>query len=772
MKHVLLTLFCLVFTNNLVRGSTVVPYLDDQGGLFGYLRQDIAGPVAAVAALATTPSEAETGRPLTSAIPAGTTVLALQAEGEAVVVEFSQEIIGSGLDDARLEAIFRQVKGTLEQFNLPGNIRLQCGGRLLSSYLPPVKPLPVQAETKAAATPAASLVGLAGKKISISPGHGLFWSGSAWATARPVYCSPLLQEDYHNVQVATFLDIYLAQDGVTVKDYRCINQSYGTYSAANHPWWHMASCYWTKQLGYPCSVYASSTGDCTLASGGTESNDAIRAGPVAANYDNTDAHIALHSNGSSGYCIGTGCPTGTETWYDSSTEHANYATVSKSLATYVNNAMISAIQTKYTDAAWQNRGVKDAIGAQAETRIPQRPAILIELAFHDTCDHDGLYLQDNFFRSTTMWGVYKGICDYFGTTPTWDYYSYEALSNSLPATMAVGSTTNATITLRNRGVLWNDAKQFRLGAVGESDPFTATTRFNVGAEISPSQIKTFTITLTAPATPGAYTTDWRMVRETVAWFGPTVSKTITVIDNQAPSVPTNLVATPVAYNRINLRWSPSADNVGVSNYLVYRNSVLLGTSTSTNYSDLSCATATTYSYQVSAIDAARNESAKSSAAQATTPDNQPPTVPVNLTATPVTSTQINLSWSASADNVGVSNYLVYRDSVFLGASVTTNYSDTSCTAATPYSYQVSAVDAALNESARSGAAIATTPSLPSPVLAFGFNSGVLGLTWTNAVLQEAATLTGAPGEWADVPGATSPYLPSLTAGMKFYRLRY
>ncbi len=344
-----------------------------------------------------------------------------------------------------------------------------------------------------------------------------------------------MEEDYHNIQVASFLSTYLAQDGVTVKNYRCVDQNYGTYAPANNPWWHMAACYWTQQLGYPCSVYASYSHDCNLAAGGSESNDSIRAGPVAADYDNTDAHIALHSNGSSGYCVGAGCPTGTETYYDSDQEHAAYTAVSKSLATSVHNAVLSAIRTKYTDPTWTSRGVLDANGAYAETRIPQRPAILIELAFHDTCDHDALYLQDNFFRSTAMWGVYKGICDYFGTTPTWDYYSYEVVSDTLPATMAVGSTTTAQITLRNRGVLWNDTRQFRLGAVGDSDPFTTTTRYNVGGEIGPTQTRTFTITLKAPATPGTYTTDWRMVRESVTWFGPTVSKNIAVIDNQPPA---------------------------------------------------------------------------------------------------------------------------------------------------------------------------------------------------------------------------------------------
>ena len=35
-----------------------------------------------------------------------------------------------------------------------------------------------------------------------------------------------------------------------------------------------------------------------------------------------------------------------------------------------------------------------------------------------------------------MWAVYKGVCDYFGTTPTWDYYSYEVVTNTIPLSEA------------------------------------------------------------------------------------------------------------------------------------------------------------------------------------------------------------------------------------------------------------------------------------------------------------------------------------------------
>ena len=57
------------------------------------------------------------------------------------------------------------------------------------------------------------------------------------------------------------------------------------------------------------------------------------------------------------------------------------------------------------------------------------------------------------------------------------------------------------ITFRNRGVLWNDARSFKLGAVGDSDPFSAATRYTLGAEVGPSETKQFTLNFTAPATP-------------------------------------------------------------------------------------------------------------------------------------------------------------------------------------------------------------------------------------------------------------------------------
>src|SRR6266540_3268396 len=90
------------------------------------------------------------------------------------------------------------------------------------------------------------------------------------------------------------------------------------------------------------------------------------------------------------------------------------------------------------------------------------------------------------------------------------------------------------------------------------------------------------------------------------------------------------------------------------------------------------------------------------------PDTTPPSVPTGLTASAVSSSQINLSWTASSDNVGVSGYRVYRNGTQIATTSATSFADTSLAASTTYSYTVAAYDAAGNLSAQSSSASATT----------------------------------------------------------------
>ena len=217
------------------------------------------------------------------------------------------------------------------------------------------------------------------------------------------------------------------------------------------------------------------------------------------------------------------------------------------------------------------------------------------------------------------------------------------------------------------------------------------------------------------------------------------SATTQAPDTTPPSVPAGLSATAVSSTQINLSWTASTDNVGVTGYDVFRNGTQVGTTTTTSYQDTGLTAGTTYSYTVAAYDAAGNVSAQSTAASATTqaPDTTPPSVPAGLSATAVSSTQINLSWTASTDNVGVTGYDVFRNGTQVGTTTTTSYQDTGLTAGTTYSYTVAAYDAAGNVSAQSTAASATTqapdttpPSVPAGLSATAVSSTQINLSWT------------------------------------------
>ncbi len=100
-------------------------------------------------------------------------------------------------------------------------------------------------------------------------------------------------------------------------------------------------------------------------------------------------------------------------------------------------------------------------------------------------------------------------------------------------------------------------------------------------------------------------------------------------------------------------------------------------------------------------------------------DTTPPSTPTNLTAIAISSSQINLFWTASTDNVGVTGYNIYRctglscmPSTQLTTATSTLYSNTGLSANTIYIYAVSAYDAASNESAKSASVSTSTPAIP------------------------------------------------------------
>ncbi len=152
-----------------------------------------------------------------------------------------------------------------------------------------------------------------------------------------------------------------------------------------------------------------------------------------------------------------------------------------------------------------------------------------------------------------------------------------------------------------------------------------------------------------------------------------------------------------------------------------------------------------------------------------------PSAPSNLTAVTSSSTQADLTWNASTDNVGVAGYDIYRDgSLLVSLGVVTSYRDVNLTQGAVYNYQVKARDAAGNISGFSNTATITMPAL---LFSDGFESGNLS-SWTsnvNLAIQQQDIYAGLYAARQSSSGSGASYA-SKTLGTAqsdlYYSLRF
>lgn len=130
----------------------------------------------------------------------------------------------------------------------------------------------------------------------------------------------------------------------------------------------------------------------------------------------------------------------------------------------------------------------------------------------------------------------------------------------------------------------------------------------------------------------------------------TVSNAATA-DTSPPTTPSGLATTGQTTSSVSLTWKASTDNVGVAGYKVYRYGPTTNTATisGTSFTDTGLAAGTSYSYTVSAFDAAGNESPQSSVITVTTK---------SLVTTSTTGLQATLATSSNWDTG-------YCDTVYL-----------------------------------------------------------------------------------------------------------
>jgi streptogramin lyase len=139
------------------------------------------------------------------------------------------------------------------------------------------------------------------------------------------------------------------------------------------------------------------------------------------------------------------------------------------------------------------------------------------------------------------------------------------------------------------------------------------------------------------------------------------------------------------------------------------------------YTDLGLTNGKTYYYTLKAADSLGNVSTGTEQLALTpvnTIDTQPPTVPTNLRTTDIKSTQINLAWDASTDNVGVAGYKLFNadTGVMIDSTQKTTYILTNLTPNTTYNFYVEAYDSAGNVSDKSAPLSVLTSSGSQPAM--------------------------------------------------------
>lgn len=415
------------------------------------------------------------------------------------------------------------------------------------------------------------------------PSDYYFWTrGYQWGS---------FYEDDMSPETIRFLKAYCESSGAEVWVSRNLDKNAGDFPVPYNgkypncsfplPKWQTAAKYYLEDRGdIPEWVW----NEPTLTA---ESDKDIRARPYYANYRMTQGGYAwqdcvslhLHSN-----AAGAGTARGTEIyWYTA--KYPYLETAAKAFCTAVEAKVINAIKNEYdgfwaeamypvgpnppewpsgtyrgydhdgpstpsTTSGWQDRGVKTS--NYGEIREAMVPAGLMEIAFHDDWKFypDHVFLMDQIWRSTVSWGMYEGICQYFGVTAK-PRLAASVVAVDFPANVILpGEAFTATVTVQNLGQAWCWGHKFiptppapnsggtyvpytvwKLAAVGATNPFDGTkVAIDAADVIMPGDTKTFTLQLTAPAICGMYDVGFQMLKDDARGgaFGDVASATLKV----------------------------------------------------------------------------------------------------------------------------------------------------------------------------------------------------------------------------------------------------
>lgn len=167
-------------------------------------------------------------------------------------------------------------------------------------------------------------------------------------------------------------------------------------------------------------------------------------------------------------------------------------------------------------------------------------------------------------------------------------------------------------------------------------------------------------------------------------------------DTVAPTVPSNLICEEKTSESALISWAPSADNVGVAGYEIYKNDILIDrvSGSITSYMATELQQLTEYNFSIKAYDEEGNLSETSPILSIKTKDGEAPSLPTKLKHEEKENNSITIKWQPSSDNVGVEGYEIYVDNI-LFATTSENgcmYNVTGLEKARKYKFYIKAFD--------------------------------------------------------------------------------
>lgn len=264
------------------------------------------------------------------------------------------------------------------------------------------------------------------------------------------------------------------------------------------------------------------------------------------------------------------------------------------------------------------------------------------------------------------------------------------------------------------------------------------------------------------------------------------------LQSQPPSAPTNLTATAVSSSQINLTWQDNSTNE--TGFRIERASSSAGPFTqiatvgaeTTTYSNTGLSASTTYYYRVCAYNSDGNSPYSNVASATTQAVLNPPIAPSNLSATAVSSSQINLTWQDKSSNEtgfrierSLSATSGYTLIATVSANVTT-YSNVGLSEYTTYYYRVCAYNADGNSGYTNIASAVTPLNPPTNLTATAVSSTQVNLAWTdnssaesNYVIERSVGTASTWSVLATLPANTTTYSDTTCqpATTYYYRVK-